>query len=51
MDDVYILTRRTKDGRERTDLAWFPTPQAREALVARSNKHGLEVKIENLCNN
>ena len=47
MKNVYGLTLRTKDGRERRTLAWLPTEAVREDFLKKASKRGLEVIINN----
>lgn len=43
MDTVHVLTLRTRDGRERTELVWLPTPEVREDFYERARRCGLEI--------
>ena len=47
MDNVYNVTLRAKDGRERTELVWLPTEETRREFYERARKNGLEVIINN----
>lgn len=43
MDTVHVLTLRTRDERERTELVWLPTPEVREDFYERARRCGLEI--------
>lgn len=43
MDTVHELILRTRDGRERTELVWLPTPEVREAFYEKARRCGLEI--------
>ena len=43
MTNVYELTLRAPDGRERRTLAWFPTEGVRQDFYEKARKRGLEV--------
>lgn len=45
-NNVFELTLRAKDGRERRTLAWLPTEAVRQDFYKKAHKRGLEV-IEN----
>ena len=47
MNNVYNVTLRAKDGRERTELVWLPTEETRREFYERARKNGLEVIINN----
>ena len=46
MTQVYELTLRAKNGQERNQLQWFPTPAARQELYGRWRKRGIEIVNE-----
>lgn len=46
MNKVSELTLRTKNGEERKQLQWFPTPAARSELYERWRQRGIEVTDE-----
>ena len=46
MNQVFELTLRAKNGQERNQLQWFPTPAARTELYERWRKRGIEVTNE-----
>ena len=46
MTGIYELTLRAKNGEERNQLQWFPTPAARSKLYERWHKRGIEVTSE-----
>lgn len=43
MNQVYDITLRAKNGEERRQLQWFPTPAARQELYERWRKRGIEI--------
>lgn len=43
MTNVYELTLRAPDGRERRTLAWFPTEGVRQDFYEKARKRGLEI--------
>lgn len=43
METVHVLTLRTMDGRERTELVWLPTPEVREDFYEKARRCGLEI--------
>lgn len=45
MEDVYGITLRAKDGRERRELVWLPTNKCRQEFLKRVHKNGLEIII------
>lgn len=45
MNGVFDITLRAKNGEERNQLQWFPTPAARTELYERWRKRGIEVTI------
>lgn len=45
MENVYSMTLRAKDGRERHELVWFPTDECRQEFLKRAHKNELEVII------
>lgn len=47
MDTVHVLTLRTRDGRERTELVWLPTPEVREDFYEKARRCGIDI-IEQL---
>lgn len=42
-NNVYELTLRTNDGRERRTLAWFPTDDVRKDFYEKAARRGLEI--------
>lgn len=46
MKGIYELTLRAKNGQERKQLQWFPTPASRSELYERWRKRGIEVTDE-----
>lgn len=46
MNEVFYITLRAKNGQERKQLQWFPTPAARQELYDRWRKRGIEVTNE-----
>ena len=46
MNKVSELTLRAKNGEERKQLQWFPTPAARSELYERWRQRGIEVTDE-----
>lgn len=46
MNEVFDITLRAKNGRERKQLQWFPTPAVRQELYERWRKRGIEVTDE-----
>ncbi len=46
MTGIYELTLRAKNGEERRQLQWFPTPAARQELYERWRQRGIEVTDE-----
>lgn len=51
MKDVYSLTLRTNDERERRELVWFPTDKCRQEFLKRARKNGLEVIFNAIIDN
>ena len=45
-NNVYGITLRAPDGRERRMLAWLPTDECRQDFYDKARKRGLEI-IEN----
>jgi len=45
MTGIYELTLRTADGRERHELAWFPTEAVRQDFHDKARRNGLTVTI------
>ena len=43
MDTVHVLTLRTRDGRERTELVWLPTPEVREDFYGKARRFGIDI--------
>ena len=43
MTQVYDVTLRAKNGQERNQLQWFPTPAARQELYDRWRQRGIEI--------
>ena len=43
MTDIYELTLKAPDGRERSTLAWLPTEAVRQSFCEKANKNGLEI--------
>lgn len=48
MKDVYNITLRAPDGRERHTLAWFPTDAVRADFYSKARQRGLEVVEKNV---
>ena len=46
MNGIYELTLRAKNGQERNQLQWFPTPAARQELFERWRQRDIEVTSE-----
>ena len=46
MNEVLDITLRAKNGQERNQLQWFPTPATRSELYERWRKRGIEVTKE-----
>ena len=46
MTGIYELTLRAKNGQERNQLQWFPTPAARSELYERWRQRGIEIVNE-----
>jgi len=46
MNEVFDITLRAKNGQERNQLQWFPTPAVRQELYERWRKRGIEVTDE-----
>ena len=46
MNGVFDITLRAKNGQERNQLQWFPTPAARQELCDRWRKRGIEIVNE-----
>ena len=46
MTGIYELTLRAKNGRERNQIQWFPTPATRTELYERWRQRGIEVTNE-----
>lgn len=46
MTGIYELTLRAKNGQERRQLQWFPTPATRQELYNRWRQRGIEVTDE-----
>lgn len=44
--NVYAITLRARDGRERTDLWWLPTPEVRQDYQDKAARRGLEITDE-----
>lgn len=44
-DNVYPVTLRAKDGRERRELVWFPNDQVRREFCDKARRNGLEVIV------
>ena len=44
-NNVYPITLRAKDGRERRQLVWLPNDKVRQDFYAKARKRGLEVII------
>lgn len=45
MTNVFEITIRTKDGRERRELAWLPNEAVWHDLYSRAHRNGLELTI------
>ena len=45
VNNVYGVTLRARDGRERRELVWFPNDQVRQEFYNRARKNGLEVIV------
>ena len=43
MNGVFDITLRAKNGQERNQLQWFPTPAARQGLYDRWRQRGIEI--------
>ena len=43
MNGVFDITLRAKNGQERNQLQWFPTPAARQELYDRWRQRGIEI--------
>ena len=43
MKQVYAITLRARDGRERTDLWWLPTAAVHQDLCEKVRRRGLEI--------
>jgi hypothetical protein len=46
--NVYAITLRARDGRERTDLWWLPTPEALRDYQEKVARRGLEITDEKI---
>ena len=46
MTQVYDITLRAKNGEERNQLQWFPTPATRSELYEQWRQRGIEVTSE-----
>lgn len=46
MNEVFDITLRAKNGEERNQLQWFPTPATRSELYNRWRKRGIEIVNE-----
>lgn len=44
-NNVYPVTLRAKDGRERRELVWFPNDHVRREFYDKARRNGLEVII------
>lgn len=45
-NNVYPITLRAKDGRERCLLVWLPNEQVRQDFYEKARKRGLEVIVK-----
>ena len=46
MNGVFDITLRAKNGEERNQLQWFPTPAVRSELYDRWRQRGIEIVNE-----
>ena len=50
MKNIYELTLRSTDGRERKTLAFLPTEETKRSLYEQARRRGLEVELREMKN-